>query len=671
MTLEQGQVVRDRYRVARVLGEDEFGAVYRAWDLNVNGSCILEEVFDPSGGMGRWFEGRSAQLKKLSHENLPKVLETFSLPMHGHYLVVELVDGKTAEEELESQGQLPGEERILAWMIQVSEALSYLHVQEPPILHCAVKPGNILISGGEKAHLVGYRVASVISPEEVVTPGVAAASAGFSPPEIYGRGRLQPSSDVYSLAATIYKLFTKQQPPESLLVLGKDLPPPESVYEINPQIDYQISTSIQKALNLDLENRFESVEAFKRVLIGEPELFAPILPLIPALEPQSEAQFVDIPAPVMAESYETITYPPSEPFPETGIQQVEVSEHEAVTVGLKSIPPAYPPAAPPPPSTPPPPRKRRWGLLIGGVILLLLVLGGLCLGGYFLYPTVMEMVQSSTPTTTATFTPTFTPLFTDTPIFTNTPEASPTSTPLPTQMVDELGVRMALIGAGSFKMGNDQGEMPERPSHTVNLDAYYIDMFEVTNARYEACVQAGACQTPTISSSNKQTDYYGNPDFADYPVIYVTWEMAKAYCEWRGGSLPSEAQWERAARGEDERTFPWGEGADCSLANFWEDGGNCLGDTAKVGSYPGGVSPYGLYDMAGNAWEWVLDWFGETFYGVSPADNPLGPMGGQMKVMRGGSWSGGALQCRTTTRGRAVPTKGYYNTGFRCVWIPQ
>jgi len=95
MTLEQGQVIKDRYRVAKVLGKDDFGAVYRAWDLKMNSGCVLEEIFDPSGGMGRWFEGRSIQLKKLRHDNLPRVLDTFSLPMQGHYLVVEVVDGKS------------------------------------------------------------------------------------------------------------------------------------------------------------------------------------------------------------------------------------------------------------------------------------------------------------------------------------------------------------------------------------------------------------------------------------------------------------------------------------------------------------------------------------------------------------------------------------------------
>jgi len=208
------------------------------------------------------------------------------------------------------------------------------------------------------------------------------------------------------------------------------------------------------------------------------------------------------------------------------------------------------------------------------------------------------------------------------------------------QITDAKGVPMALIPAGEFQMGSENGEGDEKPVHTVYLDAFYIDVYEATNARYAECVSTGDCKPPTSSSSYTRDSYYGEAQYADYPVIYVSWEMAKTYCEWRGGSLPSEAQWEKAARGGLEgMEYPWGnENPVCEKgaqngANF----GSCgTRDTERVGSYsPNG---YGLYDMAGNVWEWVLDWYQADYYAGSPARNPPGPSNGEYRVVRGGSW---------------------------------
>lgn len=149
--------------------------------------------------------------------------------------------------------------------------------------------------------------------------------------------------------------------------------------------------------------------------------------------------------------------------------------------------------------------------------------------------------------------------------------------------------------------------------------------------RYERCVEANVCKPPRESRSYTRTAYYGNVEFDEYPVIYVDWNMAKTYCEWRGGRLPTEAEWEKAARGEDGRTYPWGEGIDCDKANYQS---SCIGDTTKVGSYLEGVSPYGVYDMAGNVWEWVTDWYDGNYYGASPSSNPQGPTFGQYRVLR-------------------------------------
>ena len=149
-------------------------------------------------------------------------------------------------------------------------------------------------------------------------------------------------------------------------------------------------------------------------------------------------------------------------------------------------------------------------------------------------------------------------------------------------------------------MGSDNGNADEKPVHTVFLDAYYIDKYKVTNALYKSCVDAHACAPPKFNNSYLRTTYYGDARYDQYPVIGVTWDMAKAYCAWRGARLLTEAEWEKAARGTDGRMYPWGNGIDQSRANYNNNSDpNYAGDTSQVDAYPSGVSPYGVFDMAG------------------------------------------------------------------------
>jgi len=222
---------------------------------------------------------------------------------------------------------------------------------------------------------------------------------------------------------------------------------------------------------------------------------------------------------------------------------------------------------------------------------------------------------------------------------------------------------MVYVPEGAFTMGSNTLS-DEKPVHTVYLDAYWIDQTEVTNAMYALCVQAGTCQPPDQTSSTMRNSYYDNFQYSDYPVIYVDWDQANCYCQWAEARLPTEAEWEKAARGLNEWLYPWGNRiAECSLSNY----SGCVGDTTAVGKYPSGASPYGALDMAGNVWEWVADIYDSGYYAYSPSNNPQGATSGYFRILRGGSWINYAgIFIRTANRGWYDSSRANDTIGFRC-----
>jgi formylglycine-generating enzyme required for sulfatase activity len=235
---------------------------------------------------------------------------------------------------------------------------------------------------------------------------------------------------------------------------------------------------------------------------------------------------------------------------------------------------------------------------------------------------------------------------------------------------------MVFVPAGSFNMGQS-GVYGAEPIHRVYLDAYYIDKYEVTNEQYKQFIDSGGYSNSGYWTTDgwtwKTTNNIIQPGFwidstfgynagTNLPVVGISWYEAYAYAKWAGKRLPTEAEWEKAARWTDERTYPWGADIDSTKLNYSSN----IGHATVVGSYESGKSPYGCYDMAGNVWEWCNDWDSTNYYSNSPANNPQGPVSGSCRVQRGGGWYGNSNDCKSACGGAGVPDYQSKGLGIRC-----
>lgn len=335
------------------------------------------------------------------------------------------------------------------------------------------------------------------------------------------------------------------------------------------------------------------------------------------------------------------------------------------------------------------PRVKPQPILAGLAVVILLIIGALFLRDSLTAAVRVTPTPNNAGATATLPSPSSTPVPTTAPTRPARTIAAPTSTPSPRppsalppvatlSLTPQAGATasspsdtmvLVYVPAGEFIMGSPDDDPQafgnEKPEHKVNLPAFWIDRTEVTNAQYQLCVEAGNCTPPATVDSATRPGYYTDPTYAGHPVIWVNWRQATAYCEWAGRRLPTEAEWEKAARGADGRAYPWGnQPPDNTLLNF----NLAAGDTTRAGSFPNGASPYGALDMSGNIVEWVEDYYYDSYFvfvfnTVTPTPSFLGGV----RTLRSSSWNDLLANIRAASRRYSTSeTAAYNNVGFRC-----
>jgi len=699
-----GQAIA-HYHVIEKLGHGGMATVYRAYDTRLERDVAIKVVRKESippeqlERILKRFEREAKALAKFIHPHI--------VPVHDYgdyqgapYLVMAYLPGGTLKEQI---GKPMPAAQALACVIPIADALSYAHKRG--IIHRDVKPSNILVTEEGVMMLSDFGIARLLeeSTTQLTATGMGVGTPEYMAPEQW-QGQAVAASDQYALGVVLFELLTGQRPfsadtpfAVALKVMNEPLPRPSDLAQGIPPA---LERLLFKALARNPQERFEDMAALHNAL---------------------QAQQHGNTAPVLAESAA------SPPTPPPAATKQEEEDHtfdvlsEARPVSQATIlPPKQPAVATAtktaPAATPTPAKASKkvpaW-LLWGGiavVTLACLVGAVVLLSGLFTpaQPTTPELGLADTQPAAAmlTHTPTVTQTSVPTATLTRTPQPTATSTPVPvlgigsTMMREKDGMEMVYVPAGEFSMGSEEGDSDEKPVHTVSLDAYWIDKFEVSNDQFAAFVADTKHETEaerlgwsfvfTGTEWQQVTGTYWRrpqgPDsslngLGNHPVVHVSWFDADAYCRWAGGRLPTEAEWEKAARGTDGRTYPWGnQPVNGSLANFadknlpvdWAD--KSVDDgytfTSPVGSYPAGASPYGAMDMAGNVWEWVADWYDSGYYGKSPLQNPGGPVSGEYRVLRGGSWFNTVYLVRSACRLRGGPSGTLSLNGFRCVSPP-
>ncbi len=604
-----------KYRIIEEVGRGGFAAVYKAVDTTLDRVVALKVLaphllWDPT--FVQRFQREAKVAANLDHSNIVTIHEVGQIE-GVYFFAMQFLEGRTLSQILEAEGPWPVS-RVQAIVEQLASALDYAHARG--FVHRDIKPSNVIVADEGRATLTDFGLVKAGEGTKLSTTGVVFGTPEYMSPEQAEGKKLDARSDVYSLGVVLFEMLAGRAPfvaDTTPAVMYKHVHEPPPLDELPSGLPQGVVAVVEKALAKKREARYQSAgemaAALKQAVSG------------------AVVEEVKAPPPVAAP-------PPETRSPEAA--RVPTSTRLAL--------------------------PWKWMARIGVIVVAVMVLA-------------IALMSGGGPAPTAI--PTIAPTKTPTPIIPPTStRLPPTDTPPPSSPPD-----MVYVPAGEFIMGSDEGESDEQPTRTVYLDAFYIDKYEVTNARFATFVSANGYKTDAerggcgwiyeggegkcVPGADWQHSLGPDTDLGgkdEHPVVQVSWNDAKAYCEWAGARLPTEAEWEKAARGTDGRTYPWGEWIDCDHAQY----GGCGGGTVPVGSKPKGASPYGALDMAGNVWEWVADWYDSGYYGTSPETNPKGPASGDSRVLRGGSWRSNEALVRAALRGRSSPGDARGSVGFRC-----
>jgi len=608
-----------RYKIIDRLGQGGMAVVYKAYDPLLKRDVAIKLIRRDKVGMNlslERFDREAKMLANLNHPNIATVLDFENGDLT--YLVMEYFGGGSLRDWLAKRGGKPVSWQESAHLLApIARALESAHKQAKGIIHRDVKPSNILIDTYGNPILADFGIAKLIE---------------------LGNATALTASGV--VVGTPHYAAPEQ-------LLGQQVDHRVDIYALGV-VFYEMITG-QRPYYAD------TPMALMKKKVSEPPLHP--TKLVSGLP--KEVEFILLKA---------LSNRPQDRYASMG--EVAALLERLAKGNLPKIAFSYG-------KSPTWPNRLLLSLAIGGVAIFFLVFA-------IRWATLTNQFGSAPYPPAGTMAPAEPPII---PTITeNIPP--PTQTIVPTLEVLSPATNdqaeLVFVPEGEFLMGSDPGEPyfwgAEAPKHTVYLDAFWIYRTEVTNSMYRLCVEDGDCKKPQEIFSHTHESYFNNQEFDGYPVIYVTYDDAQVYCEWAGARLPSEAEWEKAARGETGFLFPWGnDELQNNLANFCDEG--CPGhsmevtelgfddgyrDVAPVGSYPAGASPFGALDMAGNVLEWVADWYAVDYYSYSPQINPKGPESGTRHIIRGGSWWGTRDGLRPAARASKSQNFSSDKVGFRC-----
>ena len=611
-----------QYRIVARVARGATSTIYKAYqeklDRYVAVKVLSPHFIDEPGFLDRFYQEARA-VARLAH---PNILPVYDFDQVGEivYIVMKYVDTGTLRNVISGPLDLAYTIEIIT---QVGLALGYAHKQG--VIHRDVKPGNILIADNNWALLTDFGLAKILEGRQRLTrTGAGVGTPEYMAPEQAQGHAVDGRADLYSLGVMLYEMLAGHLPFESdsgIAVAMKHVndpvkPPRDSRPDLPPAVEQVILTTLEK----DPDRRYATAEAMLAALTRA---------AMPALSPDAIVQ--------PSTAAQSIGEPASES------SAFERGRWRRFRAALYA-------------------RRRTIGAVVGVLAMILLCAALTPLIFPVSAPLASATIKPSTGTAAAVaqvpMTPTLALTATQTPTM-------PSPAPTATREISAAPPGMALIPAGSFTMGAVSGEFDadETPPHKVYLDGYYIDTVEVTNALFARFVNKSGYQTDAEKAGDSTTwRSFNTADRQRFPVIFVSWNDAAHYCASVGERLPTEAEWEKAARGATERIYPWGNSFNDNYANTVDAG---IGQPVAVASRSA-QSPYGLYDAVGNVWELVQDWYGGGYYADSPRANPRGPSIGPFKVLRGGSFKSQPDRATTTAREKISPDSRGDDIGFRC-----